>query len=394
MFTRAFPQQSWRDTIVRDTTTRARARISVIAPDTVDLVFAEAAAAIRPEPAPRGKENPAGLLVVCEESLRVKLSLDGGRRSELDSAGTLAKPLVGTHLEGPSAPRAFVCRQITFEEVELVHGRYALALSCVLLGWASAAAQTVTQGPWTRVPAAPASYFSDDDFIGRVDNEYAAIVADIDKQAKLNAAIKKSFDEMDMTQKMQRMQAYMTKNPQEAMKAMQAMQAAANTTTTGIVSADSNNTRLQQELTAHKTDFNASVERALKPIQARQEEMIKTRTRPAGEAGWEFKSAADLAQFAALVQQENAEYEKVCASFFGPKGTLTAWLASYKDSVAKNMISAGETADSTIVAQLAIMDTPTGGYRSTAGLEGVRDYLGKLREVYSLRRHKKTPPTA
>ena len=356
--------------------------------------FAEAVAAIKPEPAPHVKENPAGLLVVCEESLRVKLSLDGGRRSELDSAGTLAKPLVGTHLEGPSAPRAFVCRQITFEEVELVYGRYALALSCVLLGWASAAAQTVTQDPWTRVPAAPASYFSDDDFIGRVDNEYAAIVADIDKQAKLNAAIKKSFDEMDMTQKMQRMQAYMTKNPQEAMKAMQAMQAAANTTTTGVVSADSNNTRLQQELTAHKTNFNASVDRTLKPIQARQEEMIKTRTRPAGEAGWEFKSAADLAQFAALVQQENAEYEKVCASFFDPKGTLTAWLASYKDSVAKKMISAGETADSTIVAQLAIMDTPTGGYRSTAGLEGVRDYLGKLREVYSLRRHKKTLPTA
>jgi hypothetical protein len=32
---------------------------------------------------------------------------------------------------------------------------------------------------------------------------------------------------------------------------------------------------------------------------------------------------------------------------------------------------------------MAIIETPTGGYCSTAGLEGVRDYLAKLREVYS-----------
>lgn len=273
-----------------------------------------------------------------------------------------------------------------------MHRSHPLAMSILLLGLAAAPAQTAAQDPWTRVPATPTSHFSDDDFIGRVDNEYTAINADIQKQSERNAAIKKSFDEMDMTQKMERMRAYMAKNPQEAMKMMQAMQASANATTHGVVSADSNNTRLQQELAAHKTNFNASVDRVVKPIQARQEELIKTRTEPVGEGGWEFKTAADRAQFTSLLQQENAEYEKVCASFFGPKGALTAWLASYKADVAKNMIAAGETADSTVVAQLAIMDTPTGGYRSTAGLEGVRDYLNKLREVYNLRRHKKVPP--
>ncbi len=34
------------------------------------------------------------------------------------------------------------------------------------------------------------------------------------------------------------------------------------------------------------------------------------------------------------------------------------------------------------------MDTPAGGYRSAATLEGVRDYLGKLGVVYNLRGHK------
>ena len=276
-----------------------------------------------------------------------------------------------------------------------MYGRYALAVSIVLLGWAgAAAAQTAAPDPWTRVPAVPTSYYSDDDFVDRVSKVSVAVSTDIDIQEKLNAEIKKSFDAMDGMQKAQRMQAYMMKNPQEAMKMMQAMQAAGNTVTAGVSSANTNNTRLEQELATHKTNFSAALDKTLKPLQARQEEMIKTRTQPKGEAGMEFKSAADLAQFTALVQQENAEYEKVCASFFGPKGALTTWLASYKENVAKKMIAAGESNDSVMMAQIAIMDTPTGGYRSTAGLEGVRDYLAKLREVYSLRRHKKVPPSA
>ena len=36
----------------------------------------------------------------------MELDLDPGTPSALDSAGTLAAVLVGTHLEGPSDPRA------------------------------------------------------------------------------------------------------------------------------------------------------------------------------------------------------------------------------------------------------------------------------------------------
>lgn len=265
--------------------------------------------------------------------------------------------------------------------------RYALALTIVLLGCAGAAAAQTAADPWARVPAVPKSYFEDDDFLVKVDTQYAAINADIDKQAKINAAIRKSFDAMDMTQKMQRMQAYMAKNPQEAMKVMQAMQAAATTTNGGVTAA--NNIKLLQELPSHKTNFNAALDRALKPLQAQQEELIKTRTKAVSEGDIGFKTPADAAQYAALVQRENAEYEKVCASYFGQQGAFTTWLASYKEDVAKKMISAGEANESAIVTQLAIMDTPTGGYRSTAGLEGVRDYLEKVKDVYSQRRHKK-----
>ena len=194
--------------------------------------------------------------------------------------------------------------------------RRCIFVACVLLvgGAAVTAGQSGSADPWSRVPAGPTSYFSDDDFVNKVDAAYAAINTDIDKQAKVNAAIKKNFDEMDMTQKMQRIQAYMAKNPQEAMKVMQAMQASANKTTEGVNATSTKSIRLEEELPGHKTNFNAALEKTLKPLQARQDELIKTRTKAVSEGEIGFKTAADAAQYAALEPQENAESEKICGN--------------------------------------------------------------------------------
>jgi hypothetical protein len=277
-----------------------------------------------------------------------------------------------------------------------VFTRPALVLGLLLVGSAGhSAAQTATPDPWTRVPATPSTYFTDDGFVDRVSQAYDVLVSDIEKQSKINNELKKTYGQMDITQKMQRLQAFMTKNPQEAAKVMQAMQTAGTDINTGATSGNTANVRLTQELPSVKANFSAALEKALKPIQMRQEEMLKTRTEAINEGSdHRFKTAADLAQYTVLIQQENSEYEKVCASFFGPKGAFTNWLASYKEEVVKKMIAAGETNDSALVSQMAIMDSPTGGYRSTAGLEGVRDYLNKVKDVYSSRRRKKVPPTA
>lgn len=268
--------------------------------------------------------------------------------------------------------------------------RYALMLSAMLFGWmTTVTAQTAGPDPWIRVPQLPATYYSDDGFLDRANQAYDSVVADIEKQSKVNAELKKNFDQMDTNQKMQRMQALLAKNPQGAMKMMQAMQAAGSTVDTGTTSASMTNEWLVQELPSLKANFSAALDKALKPIQARQDEMIKTRTVAVSEGEMGFKTPADAAQYAALLQQENAGYEKVCASYFAPQGSFTKWLASYKEDVVKKMIVTGEANDSAIATQLAVMDSPTGGYRSTAGLEGVRDYLEKVKDVYSLRRRKK-----
>lgn len=266
--------------------------------------------------------------------------------------------------------------------------RYVLALGVTLLGWAGGSAgQSAGADPWARVPATPTGYYSDDGFLDRVNQAYDAVVSDIEKQTKINAEIKKRFDQMDASEKMQRMQTLLMKNPQDAAKMMHAMQAAATTTNGGVTAA--NNTKLLQDLPVHEANFSAALDKSLKPLQARQDEMLRTRTKAISEGEQGFKTPADAAQYAALVQQENAEYEKICAAYFSPKGAFTNWLASYKEDIVKKMIVAGEANDSAIVTQLAVMDTPTSGYRSTAGLDGVRDYLEKVKQVYSLRHRKK-----
>jgi hypothetical protein len=48
-----------------------------------------------------------------------------------------------------------------------------------------------------------------------------------------------------------------------------------------------------------------------------------------------------------------------------------------------DVIAPKETIDATIVLQMAIMDSPSGGYRSTAALEAVKTYLDKTYTVDS-----------
>jgi len=270
-------------------------------------------------------------------------------------------------------------------------GKHAAVLGILILGFSTTlAAQTASTDPWRRVPAAPTSCFANDDFLERLSKTSTEIEADIARQTKLNAEIRERFDNMDMMEKAQRMQAFLMKNPQEAAKVMQGMSASGTSANADLTAAGADGPRLDQEKARHVTNFNAAVDKVVKPLQTRQAEMIKTRTKMVGEAGYAFVSAADQAQYLALVQQENAEYEKACAPFWGPTGAFPSWMASYKTNVTNKIIAAQEANDGVIVVQMAIMDTPSGGYRSTATLEGIRNYLNEVRNVYSLRRSRAT----
>jgi hypothetical protein len=272
---------------------------------------------------------------------------------------------------------------------------FRLAAAVAIFGFASPtalAAQNGAADAWKLVPAAPTSCYADDDFNDRLTAASRAIAAAIEQQTTVNAELRQRFDNLDMAEKAQRMQAFMMKNPQQAMKMMQAEQAAGAAATTSVTDANESMQRLEAEQPRLNAGFTSAVDQAVKPIQARQTQLIETKTVKVGEASIPmFTAAADHAQYADLVQQENAQYEKACALSFGAGGTLQKWLTSYRAEVIDRLIAAGEAGEGAMAVQMAIMDTPSAGYRSTAALEGARNYVQKLRNVYSIRRNKARP---
>jgi hypothetical protein len=266
--------------------------------------------------------------------------------------------------------------------------RSTAVLGLAVLVWsATTMAQAPAADPWTRVPAAPTGCYRSDNFETRIDAARAPVEAERVKQDELNKQIQGRFTSMSPTEQMVKMQEFMMKNPEEAMKVMQAMQTAGQNVSTTIVSGANEVGKLETELETLRTSFTSTIDKAVKPLEAKQAALItNANTEPVGEAGgFRFKTAALEAQYAALVKELNAEYEKTCSSFYGPAGQFTKWFAAYKTYLINSKIASEEEMAKTSELQFMIFNTPTGGYRSTAKLAAVRMYMDKMRTIYGYR---------
>lgn len=270
-------------------------------------------------------------------------------------------------------------------------GMRALFIGILALGIAPALpAQPAATDPWKRVPATPTTCYADNDFATKLNATLQQTVTDLIAQEEANLKAKERFDAMDMNEKARRMQEYMMKNPQEAAKMLQATSdvGTANYETAAEITKASE--RLHNALLEHKKAFDAAVDRAVKPVLAKQEALIKAKTKAWGEAAaLYFPVAADHAQYVALIAEENAEYEKACGPYFGAKGKLHAWLESFKREVSDKAIAAEEATNAAIATQMQIVGMPLDS--STGKLRAVREYLRRLEEVTGYRRAKTEP---
>src|SRR5262249_31825544 len=151
--------------------------------------------------------------------------------------------------------------------------RHALVLGLAFSGWAGTTkGQSGNADPWSRVPAVPTAYYSEDDFLEKVDRARAALDGDIARQKEINNALKAKLEAMDPMEKARRMQEFMMKNPQEAMKFAQASQAAGTSVNAEGSSANTHTIRLEKELAAHKARFSSGLDATVKPVQMREQE--------------------------------------------------------------------------------------------------------------------------
>ena len=259
-----------------------------------------------------------------------------------------------------------------------------LVIAALVYGATTLPAQATATDPWTKVPAAPTTWFRDLDFSQRLHSLAMELQDQRRQQEEINTSITVEYQKLGPMEIVNRMNAFMMKDPQKAMKMMEAQQATA--TQLDPVTIDAAKRERNAEFEQLRAAFQAEMEAAAKPYQAAREEIRKTGTvLVLAGADWAFKTKAAETAYNEQIDKENADISARSAAWFGPGGKFTAWLASYRSTVIDPMAKGEEGIDGLKVAQFAMMETPAGAFRSTAQIKAAREYLQEMGRVFGLR---------
>jgi hypothetical protein len=260
-------------------------------------------------------------------------------------------------------------------------------LALALVGRArTLGAQTNADDPWNKMPPLPTTCYADHEFSIKLANLYAELGEQKSQQEAINTELGQKAQQLDPMEMVRRLNEFMARDPQKAMKFMQAQAAAAGEVSSGVTSSAEAKEAREAELVQLSAEFKAANAEGAKPFLARQDELVRTSTRPILEgAAREFTSKAAQDAFDEQVRLQNADYEARCAAWYGADGKLRRWLASYRSTVIDPMATTQEEIDGNIELQMAIMGTSGDGFRSTAQIEAVREYARVARILYDLR---------
>lgn len=259
-----------------------------------------------------------------------------------------------------------------------------LVIVALVCGTTALPAQATATDPWSKVPAAPTTYFGDLDFSRRLGDLASELQDARRQQEEINTSITMEYQKLGPMEIVNRMNAFMMKDPQKAMKMMEAQQATATQLDPAAI--DAAKRERNAEFEQLHAAFKAEMEAAAKPYQAAREEIKKTGTvLVLGGADWGFKTKAAETAYNEQIDKENADISARSAAWFGPSGKFTAWLASYRSTVIDPMARGEEGIDGLKVAQFAMMETPAGAFRSTAQIKAAQEYLQEMGRVFGLR---------
>ena len=262
---------------------------------------------------------------------------------------------------------------------------FAIAMA---IGATPLAAQSEPPDPWKKVPPLPTTCYGDLAVSAKLHSTYIEVGEDLTKQEQINSALERELERLGQEEIMKRMMDYMRKDPQKAMKMMQAQQSAATAIREGFTSGDEAKKEREAELEKLSAEFNAELDAMSRPYRTRRDAIMKTSRRVLGEENWEFTTRAAETEYDSLIDRENADYEARCAAYFGPDGKMHAWLASYRKTAIDPAAKSNEANDEIKTTQMAVLESPGAGFRSTAQMMAVREYVLAAEKVFALRRDK------
>ena len=261
------------------------------------------------------------------------------------------------------------------------HGVERLFLRTIAVVFVSAMASgapPAVPSPWTKVPPLPTGCYSNrDSFAKDTDAAIEAMSAERTRQEEINTSIKDALNNLDPMEQQRRMQTYMMSNPQEAAKMLQANQAAgAEVQGTAIANSESA-MKLDEELKALQAQYDAALNNALAPVDAR----MKALNLNDGEGG---NPPGVVAQWDALIAKRNVEYERVCGTWWNASSPFHGWLKRYKAHLQDNAVVQAKVEEAVLM-HYKMMGIPADSYRSTDAINIAETYMKRARNVFDRR---------
>lgn len=233
------------------------------------------------------------------------------------------------------------------------------------------------EDPWSRVPALPTACYSESDHFS--DQALAASEAlneEKNRQQVINDALAQQLAEVDPMDQQQRMMTFLMENPEQAQKYMESLQMGGQQI---------------QELVPEMADRDRQLTLQLDELSARykaeQEQLAASHAKKLeayyaqAEKGC---TEATIARANALVREENAAYEQLCAAWW-VQGPFHDWFAEFRQFKHESAAEWDLQADSQAL-NYRVMGIDADAYRPTQGLEAPVEYLRRAALVFSKRR--------
>lgn len=242
-----------------------------------------------------------------------------------------------------------------------------------VVGLLTMSMQGASKSLWTVVPPLPAScYTRGEKFDGDAERLQRELDDAIRRQADANNAFGLRLGELDPMAQQSRTIAFMRKDPVVAQRFLEDVANSGARQQVGIRVAEKRKT-LDEKLKTLQAEYVADAA-PLTPLFKRFQD-----ARTSGPGSATFARAPGLAA------AYDAAYDKFCPKWWGAASPFIGYLGERKRMLIELAIPYGDEDVRARKTQLEVMGIPATGYKSTAEMEAVKEYLIAARTIYQRR---------
>ena len=265
-------------------------------------------------------------------------------------------------------------------------------LACVQ---AMAAPPAAAPDAWSKVPALPTACLSSQDQQWTERNDAAVVAvqesrtAQNEKNTALDQQASQAMSENPMALA-QAMQQAMLDDPENAQKMIEKMMQTGVQAQSEMPAQQEKEKQLDAESKALLKQYNAALDTAMGPAQARWNAFQK-------KMGWEVEPGfammpdpswpqAAWQEWAAIQKVRDAAYTATCAQWWSATGQFQGFMKRYKTYLVQERIPyEKKLLDEGKLANFRLLNVPADGYRTTTDMDAAIDYMKMASSVYGER---------